>query len=204
MKSRDDDYLLRISDDREEQPFVCSGPEPKATDFCLTMLADDDCIGFVVTFHHAIINVGDQGGASGGVGGENDIRLESSSTALTLRKGFNTLVWGEGSAISHISQEGPGLPKFRVIFPTYPVKNLTLTATGNYNDCGHQIAYQGFNDKTVPPHFMRIYLPDQPPILFHESLMATGSQIHRFPALSTGKIGEKRRHWFMQLNEWRE
>ena len=115
------------------------------------------------------------------------------------------LYWmgGHFSPISHISQEGPGLPKFRVIFLTYPVKNLTLTARGGYNDCGQQIAYKGFNEKMTPPHLMRVYLPDQPPLLFHESLMSAGSQIHRFPALATGKIGQKRQHWFMQLNEWR-
>jgi len=109
---------------------------------------------------------------------------------ISLPKGFTTISWDFSvTKKTQSSKKTPSSPKF--IFPGFLQQNFELTPQGPYLPHDDLPSYP-FAETEIAPSLIRIHASDSPPLLFHSSLLATGSRIQDYPALSRGDVGRKR------------
>ena len=164
---------------------------------CVTILADDDIEGVLLSLQYIIYTVGAEGLLNGRAP-----EPYCASVLIPLTKGFNNIWWVENKFFQHASQPAErGVTPFNISFPTLQTSHFILDCNGQYIPHPSQTSYPFLNPKElIPPSLTRVHNPLKAPSMFYSSLISAGLLINAYPPLSKGIIGQKRRPNMTQID----
>ena len=161
---------------------------------CLTVLVDQDTQCRLIMLNAVIINADALPEERGGTH-----TYQCSIFPICLEKGFNTIGWDPNELKTAVHGKDISFPVFKLDSPSHTMQNYIMNHKGRYVPTSMYQCYQYDQMELLPHSVLRLRSIHTPSLLFFESLISTGSAIQKYPELSKGKIGQKRRHSFLLL-----
>ena len=161
----------------------------------VSILADEDLGGIILSLQWVIYSVGGEEGRAGDPG------PHFYSIPIGLDRGYNFIWWEENESFQHYSQTNEwGSYPFLISFPGMQNSHFIISDQGLYLPHHMQVPHVYTPGELNPPTLTRVHRQTTPPSLFHSSLIAAGLLIKAHPPLDSGLIGIKRAPNFIYLN----